>query len=690
MPRPDPEAILAQLDPEQRRVATSLGAPVVVIAGAGTGKTRAITHRIAYASAVGVYDPRATLAVTFTTRAAGELRSRLRSLGVEGVAARTFHSAALRQATYFWPRAYGHDLPPVADNIFAMVAESATRLRLPTDTAVVRDLVAEVGWAKVTNVLPETYAAIATSTNRSVGSLESAQVARVLATYEEVKRERGRIDFNDILLCCAALLSEHEHIAAEVRRTYRHLVVDEYQDVSPLQQGLLDLWRGSSRDLCVVGDPAQTIHTFAGASASHLVDLPRRLPGTTVVELVRDYRSTPQVVDLANRLLRGTQERHVNLVAQQPDGPAPELVGSVDDASEAAEIAGWLAGRHAEGVEWSEMAVLFRINAASPAIELALAQARIPYHVRGAERFFERPEVRQAVAAIRATARSEGSLEGLPRLRATLSALGWTHDPPQGSGRVRERWESQNALVDMLADFVAEQPGATVDDLVAELARRSELDHAPIGAGVTVATLHSAKGLEWDAVALFGIHEGGVPFVLATTADQVAEERRLLYVGITRARTHLRISWAAGRSGGGNRSPSHFLEPLAVTAAGAAPQRRRRRRSKTSPKALPSTCRVCGKGLVNAAERTLSRHLDCPGTYDEDTLVALKAWRTRQAGLEKLPAYCVFSDATLTCVAEDRPGDRIALSKVVGVGPAKLEKYGDAVLAILAAEVGQG
>jgi len=683
--RPDPEALLEQLDPEQREVATTLEVPVAVIAGAGTGKTRAITHRIAYAAAVGAYAPRATLAVTFTTRAAGELRTRLQTLGVDGVAARTIHSAALRQATYFWPRAYGHDLPPVADNSFAMVAEAVTRLRLPSDTAVVRDLVAEVGWAKVTNVVPESYATIARAANRAVAALEPEQVARVLTTYEEIKRDRGRIDFTDILLCCAALLSDHEHIAAEVRRTYRHLVVDEYQDVSPLQQGLLDLWRGNSRDLCVVGDPAQTIHTFAGASATHLLSLQQRIPGTQVIELVRDYRSTPQVVNWANALLNGTRERHVQLVAQQPDGPAPLLAEAVDEAAEATAVAQWLTDCHAAGTPWHEMAVLFRINAQSPTVELALGEARIPYQVRGAERFFERPEVRQAVAAIRAAARTEGDIEGLPRVRATLSALGWTQEPPSGAGKVRERWESQNALVDAMADFAASRDQTTtLGEIVDEIQRRTEVDLAPIGSGVTVATLHSAKGLEWDAVALIGVHEGGVPFVLATTPEQLAEERRLLYVGITRARSLLRVSWSTGRTGGGARRRSRFLDGLEVSGPGGATPRRVPRQRKPAPLPLPTRCTVCGTSIVSAAERAMARHRDCPGTYDDALLATLKDWRRLQADFEGLPPYVIFSDATLTAIAEARPRTHADLLPIDGVGPTRANRYGSAVVSIVA------
>ena len=301
---PGADALLDRLDPEQREVATSFGGPVAVIAGAGTGKTRAITHRIAYGVASGVYNPMSVLAVTFTTRAAGEMRGRLQQLGVRGVQARTFHSAALRQAQYFWPKAYGSDLPPVVDNRWGMVAEAASRLRVSTETAALRDLSGEIGWAKVSNVTPDRYVELATSEQRRLASFDAETVARVFAAYEEVKRERQRIDFEDILLCTAAMISDHERVAAQIRRTYRHLVVDEYQDVSPLQQTLLDLWRGESHDLCVVGDPAQTIHTFAGARASFLTGFAQRHPGTTVVRLVRlTATHSPQPGDRLGEIL---------------------------------------------------------------------------------------------------------------------------------------------------------------------------------------------------------------------------------------------------------------------------------------------------------------------------------------------------------------------------------------------------
>lgn len=684
MAQPDPDEVLQQLDPEQREVATSLGQPVVVVAGAGTGKTRAITHRIAYGALTGRLDPRATLAVTFTTRAAGEMRGRLAELGVLGVQARTFHSAALRQAQYFWPTAYGAPLPEVTEARYGLVAEAAGALRLATDTAVLRDLVSEVSWCKVSNVLPEAYPSLARVAGRTVGSLQPEQVARVLAGYEKLLQERRRIDFDDILLCAVALLSEHDEVADQVRRTYRHLVVDEYQDVSPVQQRLVDLWLGDSHDVCVVGDPAQTIHSFAGARSSFLQDFPRRHPGTRRIELVRDYRSTPQVVATANEVLRRSAEAHVTLVAQQPSGPTVQLEGAASEAAEAEAVAAWLAQLARSGVAWPQMAVLYRINAQSPALELALAERGIPYQVRNAENFYDRPEVRQALAALAAAARTEGELEAVPRIRAVVSALGWSSEAPQAGGRVRERWESQNALVESAIE-IAGRLGHDVSlaGIVAELERRASLEQPPSVSGVTLSTLHSAKGLEWEAVALYGAHEGSIPFVLATSVEQVAEERRLLYVGITRARRHLRISWARSRhGGGGTRSVSRFLESL----AGEGPSRQHQPRSRRAQKkTLARVCRVCQEGLTSPAERVLGRHQDCPASYCEPLLAALKQWRTQIATAARLPAYCVFTDATLTAIAEAEPRTSADLAQVAGVGPAKLSKYAADVLALVAA-----
>jgi DNA helicase-2/ATP-dependent DNA helicase PcrA len=681
---PTAETLLGALDPEQRAVAEALRGPVRVLAGAGTGKTRAITHRIAHGVATGVYVPTEVLAVTFTTRAAGEMRGRLRALGAGGVQARTFHSAALRQVRWFWPRVHGSEPPQLTESKIPLVAAAARRNRVRVDQATLRDVAAEIEWAKVSNVRPDDYERLAPRGDREVAGLDAGTVAHLFGSYEELKREQGRMDMEDVLLCAAALLAEDDRVAAEVRRQYKWFVVDEFQDVSPIQSALLDLWLGGRDELCVVGDPAQTIYSFAGARASYLLDFPRTHPGTTSIELVRNYRSTPEVVATANALTRDTPAAGVRLRAQREPGPAVTWHELPDEVAEAEAVAEEVVRLQAGGLPLREIAVLFRINAQSEAFEDALTARGVPYVVRGAARFFDRGEVRQAIALLRADARAgEAAQDRLgERVRAVLAGMGWATEAPPGRGQARDRWESLMALVSQADDYEDGEVGPTLDGFVAELDRRAHEQHAPVAEGVTLATLHAAKGLEWDAVFCCGLQEGSVPITHATTPAAVEEERRLLYVGVTRARERLWLSWSLARNPGGQarRRPSRFLDGLrpasATDRSGSARGAARRSRK-------AAVCRQCRRPLATSAERSRGYCQDCPVPYDEELFAQLRAWRKQRADTESVPAYVVFTDATLEALAEVRPTTREAMLRINGIGPSKLEKYADDVLAIL-------
>ncbi|MFI6482578.1 ATP-dependent DNA helicase UvrD2 [Nonomuraea sp. NPDC050663] len=677
--------VLAGLDPEQREVAEAVRGPVCVLAGAGTGKTRAITHRIAHAVRSGVVEPSGVLAVTFTTRAAGELRQRLRVLGAPLVQARTFHAAALRQLTYFWPRVIGGSAPAVIESKLPLLVEAARAIRKNPDRSELRDIAGEIEWAKVTQIGPEDYVAAAAKHHRTP-PIDAAQVAELYDTYERIRRERHLVDFETILELTAAVMTEHQEVATQIRQQYRYFVVDEYQDVNPLQKLLLDTWLGGRDDLCVVGDPNQTIYSFTGASPRYLTNFSVEFPNSQVIKLVRDYRSTPQVVDLANLVLAKSRTPHrLELVAQRPDGPRPRFEEFDDEPAEAAAVARAISTLLNQGVPAREIAVLFRVNAQSEAYEEALAKADVPYVLRGAERFFERPEVRQAVVLLRGAARSAGEAPLASEVHHILSGIGLTPNPPSGGGKAREKWESLKALADLAEDVAAE--GGDLSAFVAELERRASEQHAPPVEGVTLASLHSAKGLEWDAVFLVGLTDGMMPIIYAETPEQIEEERRLLYVGITRARAHLHLSWALARAPGGRkgRKPSRFLDGLTGRATAPARSSTATREPRRTP-AAPISCRVCAKTLVAAAEQKLGRCASCPSDYDEALLAALKAWRTATAKEAKVPTYVVFTDVTLQAIAERVPTSEQQLLAIAGIGRVKLDKYGADVLELCRAD----
>jgi DNA helicase II / ATP-dependent DNA helicase PcrA len=681
------DSILAGLDPEQRAAVTAPAGPVCILAGAGTGKTRAITHRIAHRVERGEIRGSHVLAVTFTARAAAEMRTRLSQLGAQGVQARTFHAAALRQLRFFAPRLFaGRELPEMIDSKVRLVGLAAARAGLRADRTAARDLASEIEWAKSSLVEPGEYVVAAAKALREP-PFDPAKVAEVFAAYEKVKRSGGAIDFEDLLRAATWAIEEHEDVGEQIRSQYRHFVVDEYQDVNPLQQRLLEAWLGGRDDLTVVGDASQTIYSFAGASSSYLLDFPRTRPGATVVRLVRDYRSTPQVVGLANAVIgqaRGELAKlRLELIGQRPPGPEPELRSFADEPVEAQAVSARCAELIAGGVPPREIAVLFRVNAQSEVYEEALAEAGVPYVVYGAERFFERAEVRQAMVALRAATRTVPP--ELPLREAAVAALegvAWRPDAPPSGGAARERWEAVAALV-ALAD---EMPTLSLEAFCEELQRRAAQQHVPTVDGVTLSSLHSAKGLEWDAVFVVGLADGTMPTQHAKTAEAVEEERRLLYVGVTRARHTLWLSYGAARSPGGRaRRACRFLPKLDPSAARAGGPRERGERGERGKgrRATVVSCRICGAGLINGADRKLGRCATCPSDRDEELFERLREWRARMATAQKVPAYVVFTDATLAAIAERLPGRAEELVAIAGIGPRKLALYGDAVVALV-------
>lgn len=681
----DADALLEHLDPEQRRVAEHVSGPLVVLAGAGTGKTRAMTHRIAYGAATGALSVQHVLALTFTAKAAGEMRSRLRALGVPGVQARTFHSAALRQLRFFWDSFAEGPFPELLGQKSGILARAMAEAGFEVERETVRDVAAEIEYAAVSLLAVDDYVEQAASRELPAG-ITPAGMEQIMRSYSEIKSRRRLLDFEDILLTLTGLLATREDIAARIHGQYRHFVVDEFQDVSPVQYDLLMRWVGRRESLCVVGDPAQTIYTFAGATDSFLHRLPSRLPGARTVSLVRNYRSTEQIVQAANAVLARTGRTPLVLRGTGRNGPPPRFTEYADDRAEAEAVAARIAGEIAGGRRASDIAVLFRTNGQSQAFEDALARRGVGYVLRGGERFFARREVKEGIALLRASAatRGPGALDTV--VGEVLDAIGWAPQPPAGTGAARERWESLNALVDLAATIQrdSELP-VPLPDFLAELADRQEHQFAPPVNGVTLASVHAAKGLEWESVHLVGLSEGLLPISFARTPAAVAEERRLFYVALTRARTELSLSWSLSRQEGSRarRSPSRFVgemqgaggqRPQAVGGAGARSAR---------PRPAPQQCRRCGRVLVSAVEQKLERCGHCPAEVDERLLAALLEWRRERSEHMRVPAYMVLTTATVNAIAEVRPRTAADMERIPGIGPVKHELYGTEILALV-------
>jgi DNA helicase II / ATP-dependent DNA helicase PcrA len=684
-----PKFLTHDLNPAQREAVEVTAGPVCILAGAGTGKTRVISRRVAYAIATGAVHPGHVLVVTFTDKAAAEMRERLASLGFPGVRAATFHAAALAQLRYFWGRLGGGRPPEVLESKAPLLVPLQRSLPGGYRFTAVKDLADELEWAKARRLDPASYQATVTAAGRTP-PVPADLFAGLFRRYERAKERSGRIDFEDMLARTVEAITERPDVAEEVRGRYRWFSVDEYQDTNPLQQALLDAWLGERRDLAVVGDEDQTIYTFTGATSDYLTGFARRFPDARVVRLEDNYRSTPQVLSMANRLLARTPGKPAGkrLVATRPPGPEPTVAAfesAEHEVKALVEEVGRLAGL---GVDPDEVALLVRTNAQIPPFEEALAAAGIRYQVRG-ELFYRRTEVLRALGVLRS--RAGRAVDGglVDALEAIwFERFGFRRDEEPDGEEARQRHASLVTLLGIAERLQAAaegegQPapggaegeagpaegdpprgGPGLAGFLAEIGRRASAEAEGTGGGVNLLTYHRAKGLEFDAVLLPAVEEGLLPIRQASTPEEVAEERRLLYVGLTRARVHLWLSWAARRAGPSGREqprrPSRFLDDVVAPGSG-----------RVRPRAVASGMTRGGRSSTRA---------------DGPVAEALRAWRRKRAEADGVPAYVVFNDRTLAALTERRPRSRGELLAVDGIGPAKLDRYGDELLTLLATD----
>jgi DNA helicase-2/ATP-dependent DNA helicase PcrA len=704
---------LDYLDAEQRAAAEAVAGPVCIIAGAGTGKTRTVTHRLAYAVSSGYVEASRALAVTHSRKAAAELGDRLAGLGAHEVDARTFHSAGLRVARVFWARTGRPEAAPSVldereswrcwrDCLRAVASQEPGNAEL-------RDIIDEVGWARSCLVGAADYPAAAELAGRHPGT-DPGLVVKCWERFEETKSRLGKVDFADLLELSSELLTSDEDVAAKVRRRWSHVTVDEYQDTDPAQQRLLEAVVGAGRDLCVVGDPRQAIYSWKGADSRYLTGFARRYPEAKVFDLTRNYRSVPEVLELANRLARSTGTKA--LVATKPSGRSPKVTRLDNENAEAAWVAGAARRAIAGGVRASEIAVLYRFNATQARFEAAFARSDVATVVADDTTFFDRDEIRAALVALERAAKARPEGNGLQALSAALARAGFDRErPPAGLGAARARWESQLALLE-LVEASPQGPAADAAALLADLTSLAGRAHGPAAHGVTLATLHRAKGLEWDVVFLVGMTDGQMPSSFASSAEEMAEEERLLHVGVTRARRELHLTWAASNAKGWANRPSPFLElaaDLSVLGRRAAPKgdsraapkgdgragpkgekSRRRQKAKAGPVIIvggslsSAECPHCAAPLKGIAARRLGVCADCvtaaPGDVGERAraLVTVAKQAADDSGSD---SDRLLGPGALMRLLDQRPltADGVAATSGVGLRGEWAQKAADAL-----------
>ncbi|MCX7620127.1 MAG: ATP-dependent DNA helicase UvrD2 [Acidimicrobiales bacterium] len=668
----NPEQLLVGLNDAQREAVTTAAAPLRVLAGAGSGKTRVLTHRVAYRAATGDLDPRRVLALTFTRKAASQLSSRLRNLGLrDAVATGTFHAVAYAQLRRRWADT-GITPPTLLDRKVGFVARllpprssrsGSSASRGPDPATLAFAVTSEIEWAKARQVTPARYLdAIEAAGRKPLVDPELA--ARVYERYEREKQAQRLVDFDDLLHLCRRHIDDDPQFAEAQRWQFRHLFVDEFQDANPLQHALLRAWLGDRNDLCVVGDPNQAIYGWNGADSRYLDDFDRYFPGGATVRLVQNYRSSPQILAAANAVL----PRSSQLIANRPDGPPPSIRVLPTDSAEAAAIAQAVRDHHPPGARWSSQAILVRTNAQLAPIAEALRASGIPFRVRGAGGLLDQPEIKAVLRELRRSAAP---------LQTALADLDLAVGERSDLAHNADAAANIAALIRLGHDYACLDPSPTVTGFLAWLADTVRADQPDEqGDAVELATFHAAKGLEWPVVHLAGLEMGFVPISHATTAAELAEERRLFYVAITRAERELLCTWAESRMFGSRTTPrerSPYLDDIELAIANTAEsadidQRRSRR---------PVARNQHRREPVGATPAATSE--------ERPLFEALRSWRAEAARAASVPPYVILHDRTLAEIARARPGDRVSLLDVPGIGPAKANRFGEAILRIVAA-----
>lgn len=670
-----PAQILAGLNEQQHRAVTIDAPQLVIRAGAGSGKTRVLTRRIAHGAMTDALDPRRVLALTFTRKAAGELNARLRQLGLrQSAAAGTFHAVALAQLRRHW-ETHAVNAPTLLDRKVGFVARLVPGIR---ERTIPLDLVAEIEWAKARRIKPETYATAAAQHDRSM-QLPAERVAEIYDAYEQTKSKRNLIDFDDILILCGRMLQRDDNAASAFRWSYRHVFVDEFQDVNPLQFALLKVFVGPTPDLCVVGDSRQAIYAWNGADSSYLDNFTSHFPEAVEVALTQNYRSTPEILRCASALLPTYDE----LTPTRPAGPKPTITNHANEKAEARSIARSLRNARSSQTRWSDMAVLVRTNAQVALLADALDSAEVPVRARHDAALVDRPEIKDVVDDLRRVVPSGRLSDALDELAERLERSPSKSDDDDEPSRDDESADDSlpderqlllSAFLRLGRDHLALDPGASIQAFVDAL-RAGNREASSVGDDrVEVTTFHQAKGLEWDVVHVAGMEQGLAPIGHAKTPEAKAEEERLIYVAVTRAERHLHLHWADERTFGdrvSNRSPSPMLDSIRQANQGVDPRETRNRNAKSASDLRRS---VAGR---NGGPRFKRDETD-------PVFVALKKWRLSKSKANDVPAYVIFDDKTLHAIAKDRPTSRSELLAVSGIGPVKAERFGDEVLELVA------